>query len=156
MRFILIDKIEELRAGEYIRTRKNLSLAEEYLADHFPYFAVMPGVLMLEALTQSAAWLIRVTDNFADSIVTLKEARNVKYGKFVTPGETLRLEVSILSREPGITKVKAAGYLRDEMSLSARLVMQHYNLSQTRPEHAFKDSIVVEDQKKIYELLRGD
>ena len=44
---------------------KNLSLAEEYLSDHFPGFPVMPGVLMLEALTQAGAWLVRELEDFA-------------------------------------------------------------------------------------------
>ena len=48
---------------------KNLSLAEEYLADHFPGFPVMPGVLMLEALTQAGAWLVRDMEDFAHSVV---------------------------------------------------------------------------------------
>ena len=59
MRFVLIDRIVEVRPGQSLVAVKNLSLAEEYLADHFPGFPVMPGVLMLEALTQAGAWLIR-------------------------------------------------------------------------------------------------
>ena len=54
MRFVLIDRITEINPGQSLTAVKNLSLAEEYLADHFPGFPVMPGVLMLEALTQAA------------------------------------------------------------------------------------------------------
>ena len=57
MRFTLVDRILELQAGQEITAVKNLSLAEEYLADHFPLFPVLPGVLMLEAMTQAGAWL---------------------------------------------------------------------------------------------------
>ena len=53
MRFTLVDRIVLLEPGAKIVTVKTLSLAEEYLADHFPRFPVMPGVLMLEAMTQS-------------------------------------------------------------------------------------------------------
>lgn len=59
MRFTLVDKVVELEPGRRIVAIKNLSLAEEYLADHFPGFPVMPGVFMLEAMTQASAWLIR-------------------------------------------------------------------------------------------------
>ena len=50
MRFNLIDKIVEVQAGSSLKAIKNLTLGEEYLADHFPTFPVMPGVLMLETL----------------------------------------------------------------------------------------------------------
>ena len=69
MRFVLIDRILELTPGESLVGVKNLTLAEEYLADHFPGFPVMPGVLMLEALTQAGAWLIRETEDFANSVI---------------------------------------------------------------------------------------
>ena len=58
MRFILLDRVRELEAGKRIVAEKALSLAEEYLADHFPTFPVLPGVLMVEALVQSAAMLV--------------------------------------------------------------------------------------------------
>ncbi len=58
MKFLLVDRIESIQPGQRIVTTKALTLAEEYLADHFPAFPVMPGVLMLEALVQSAAWLV--------------------------------------------------------------------------------------------------
>ena len=68
MRFVLIDRILDVQPGQSLVAVKNLSLAEEYLADHFPGFPVMPGVLMLEALTQAGAWLIRETEVEADRL----------------------------------------------------------------------------------------
>ena len=59
MQFTLIDRILGLESGRRIVAIKNLTLAEEYLAEHFPGFPVMPGVLMLEAIAQASAWLIR-------------------------------------------------------------------------------------------------
>src|SRR5690349_23967185 len=95
MRFLLVDRITELTPGQSIGAVKNLSLAEEYLADHFPGFPVMPGVLMLEALTQAGAWLIRATEDFAHSVIVLKSARTIKYGSFVEPGRQLQLRVEM-------------------------------------------------------------
>ena len=80
MRFTLIDHVVELELGKKIVAVKNLSMAEEYLADHFPGFPVMPGVLMLEAMTQAGAWLVRASEDFAHSMVVLKQVGNVKYG----------------------------------------------------------------------------
>ena len=67
MRFILIDKIVEIEPGKRLKAVKSVSLAEEYLADHFPTFPVLPGVLLLEGLIESASWLVRTTENFAHS-----------------------------------------------------------------------------------------
>src|ERR1700752_3103368 len=89
MRFNLVDRILEVEPGKRIRAVKNLTLGEEYLADHFPTFPVMPGVLMLQTLVEASAWLLRLTEDFRHSVIVLREARNVKYGSFVEPGKTL-------------------------------------------------------------------
>src|SRR6476661_10041885 len=97
MRFLLIDRIIDIQKGQSLHAVKNLSLSEEYLADHFPGFPVMPGVLMLEALTQAGAWLIRDMEDFAHSIILLKQAKTIKYGSFVEPGRQLELRVELVS-----------------------------------------------------------
>ncbi len=109
MRFSLIDRIIELEPGNHITAIKSLTMAEEYLADHFPHFPVMPGVLMLEAMTQAAAWLVRASEDFAHSIVVLRQASNVKYAQFVEPGQTLTVMAEILKSSETETKVKATG-----------------------------------------------
>src|SRR6266478_4732180 len=93
MRFHLIDRILEVEPGKRIRMVKNLTLGEEYLADHFPTFPVMPGVLMLETLVEAAAWLLRLSDDYKHSVIVLREARNGKYGHFMEPGK--RMEVTV-------------------------------------------------------------
>ncbi|MCK4886409.1 MAG: beta-hydroxyacyl-ACP dehydratase, partial [Planctomycetes bacterium] len=82
MRFILIDKVTSLDAGKEIKAVKNVSLAEEYLGDHFPVFPVLPGVLLLEGMVEAASWLVRDAQNFKYSMVLLHQARNVKYKSF--------------------------------------------------------------------------
>src|SRR6185312_10722109 len=113
MRFVLIDRILEVETqrcrlsgtqaikgqGPRLTAVKNLSLAEEYLSDHFPGFPVMPGVLMLEALTQAGAWLIRDSEDFAKSIIILKQAKTIKYGSFVEPGRQLEIRVELVSQD---------------------------------------------------------
>lgn len=85
VRFTLIDAILE-RSPTRLVAVKQVSLAEEYLWDHFPGFPVLPGVLMLEAMTQAAAAL-------SGRPLVLHTVRALKYGSFVAPGETLRIEV---------------------------------------------------------------
>lgn len=143
MRFALVDRIIELEPGARISAVKNLSLAEEYLADHFPGFPVMPGVLMLEAMTQASAWLIRAGEDFAHSVVTLKEARNVKYGNFVEPGQTLVVTAEIIGQDERETRLKAQGTVDGQPTVSARLTLERYNLEQEHPARAEADAVIV-------------
>ena len=155
MHFSLIDRIELLEPGSKIVATKSLSLAEEYLQDHFPNFPVMPGVLMLEALTQSSAWLIRVSDDFAHSMVLLKEARNVKYGRFVQPGQTLTLTATILKTEDDLVTLKAEGTMNGQTNLKAQLVLKRFNLADTNPDEANTDrKIIAELQERLKLIYR--
>src|SRR5437870_8875661 len=98
MRFNLVDRILEVEPGRLIRAAKNLPLGEEYLADHFPTFPVMPGVLMLQTLVEAGSWLLRITDDFRHSVIVLREAKNVKYGTFMEPGKTLTVTAEMLDK----------------------------------------------------------
>jgi 3-hydroxyacyl-[acyl-carrier-protein] dehydratase len=124
MRFRMLDRITELVPGERVVGERKLTGSEDYLADHFPLFPVMPGVLMLEAMYQAAAWLVRVTDNFEHSVVRLREARNVKYSDFVVPGQTLRVEAKIQKREGLVTSLTAQGFVHGDVAVSARLLLE--------------------------------
>src|SRR6516162_10180938 len=101
MRFNLVDRIVEVEPGKRIRVVKNLTLGEEYLADHFPTFPVMPGVLMLQTLVEAGAWLLRVTEDFRYSVIVLREAKNVKYGTFMDPGRPMAVTVEMLDQSTG-------------------------------------------------------
>jgi 3-hydroxyacyl-[acyl-carrier-protein] dehydratase len=149
MRFCLIDRIVDLQPGTSITTTKSLSMADEYLVDHFPRFPVMPGVMMLEAMTQSGAWLVRITEDFAHSLVLLKEARNVRYREFVQPGQVLTVTARIVRHTPRETHLDAAGSVDGKPAVSARLVLERFNLAETRPEQASTDAYI---RKK----LRGE
>ncbi|HWB08827.1 MAG TPA: 3-hydroxyacyl-ACP dehydratase FabZ family protein [Pirellulales bacterium] len=153
MRFTLVDRIVALQPGKRITTVKNLSLAEEYLADHFPGFPVLPGVLMLEAMTQAAAWLVRVSEEFRHSVVVLKEARNVKYSKFVEPGQTLSVTADWLERSEQEVKFKAYGEVEGEQAVSARLTLATYNLAETDAEQALTDEIIRQKLREFHSLI---
>src|SRR5882672_2204079 len=109
MRFTLVDRIVLLQPGARITTVKTLSLSEEYLADHFPRFPVMPGVLMLEAMTQAGAWLIRVSEGFAHSMITLKQARNVRFKNFIAPGQVLMVSADIVHHDEEDVQLEVQG-----------------------------------------------
>ena len=153
MRFTLVDRILDLAPGQRITAVKNLSLAEEYLADHFPGFPVLPGVLMLEAMTQTSAWLIRASEDFAHSVVLLKEARNVKYASFVEPSETLVLTAEFISLHDRTVKLKAEGRVGQRQAVSARLVLERYNLATEDPQRATADAWMTRQARELFALL---
>jgi 3-hydroxyacyl-[acyl-carrier-protein] dehydratase len=153
MRFSLIDRIVDLTPGSRIVTLKSLALAEEYLADHFPRAPVIPGVLMLEGLTQSAAWLVRASEDFAHSMVLLKEARGVKYAQFVEPGQVMRMTAEILSQDDEQTKIKAQGEVAGAVCVSARLVLNRYNLADADPTRAQTDDFLIGRLRELFGVL---
>jgi 3-hydroxyacyl-[acyl-carrier-protein] dehydratase len=110
-------------------------------------------VLMLEAMTQASAWLVRVSEDFAHSIVVLRRASNVKYGQFVEPGQVLRVTAEIVGSSPGETKLKAQGTVDGRPTVGARLVLAKYNLADTAPGHAEIDRLTKEELRKSFSLL---
>jgi len=92
MHFTLIDRVLE-RSEDQIVTLKHVSSAEEYLQDHFPSFPVLPGVMMLEAMTQAARLLLDPDDE-AEMPWVLTQARALKYGAFVRPGASIRVTMT--------------------------------------------------------------
>ncbi len=114
---------------------KNVTMAEEYLADHFPQFPVLPGVMMLEAAIQTAAWLVRQQLDFAHSLVVLKEARGVRYGAFVAPGQTLVITADAVEISQGRSDFKIKGTIgaTGPTAIQARLELAHLNLGDNDP-----------------------
>jgi 3-hydroxyacyl-[acyl-carrier-protein] dehydratase len=154
MRFVLIDRIVELESGQSLVGVKNLSLAEEYLADHFPGFPVMPGVLMLEALTQAGAWLIREHEDFAHSIILLKQAKTIKYGSFVEPGRQLELRVERVSWDERECTLKGVGVIDGQEMVKGRIVLTRYNLREKNPALHTVDTSIVSGQRELFATLR--
>ena len=154
MRFVLIDRIIELHRGESLVAVKNLSLAEEYLADHFPGFPVMPGVLMLEALTQAGAWLVRDMEDFAHSVIVLKGARTIKYGSFVEPGRQLQLRVDLVSHGDSETTFKGVGVIDGQEMVKGRFTLTRYNLRDKNPSLHATDALIVAGLRDLYATLR--
>jgi 3-hydroxyacyl-[acyl-carrier-protein] dehydratase len=160
MRFNLVDRIVEVQPGQRIRMVKNLTLAEEYLAEHFPTFPVMPGVLMLQTLVEASSWLLRITEDFRHSVIVLREAKNVKYGNFMEPGRTLVITVEqVESSGPeagGLATFKAKGEVDGTATVSARLTLVRYNLRDRNPALQDADSRLIAHLRSQLAVLRGD
>lgn len=153
MKFNLIDKIESISDDRLVAV-KFVTLAEEYLADHFPTFPVLPGVLMLEAIVQSAGWLLHRRREFACSMAVLKEARNVKYGTFVAPGDALRVEIELAKLTDTGGTFKAIGQVNQQQAVSARVEVAYFNLADRQPELASTDIALTQYNRNRWAVLQ--
>src|SRR5690554_4071474 len=153
VKFNLIDKIEHLDDQRIVGV-KHVSLAEEYLADHFPTFPVLPGVMMLEAVTQAAAWLMHHRQGFAKPMAVLRDARNVKYGTFVAPGNFLRVDVQWIKDTEGGATFKAAGSVNDATALQARIELAYFSLGERHAGLAHLDSRLIEHNRRRWDLIK--
>ncbi len=155
MRFNLIDRIVEVQPGKVIRAGKNLTLGEEYLADHFPTFPVMPGVLMLQTLVEAGAWLLRITDDFRYSVVALREVKNVKYGTFMEPGRQMAITVELLEADGSLATMKGKGEVEGATTVTARLTLHRYNLGDGNPLLQGTDAKIVSHLRGLCGILQA-
>jgi 3-hydroxyacyl-[acyl-carrier-protein] dehydratase len=155
MKFELIDRIVDLTPRERIVTIKAVSLAEEYLADHFPTFPVLPGVLMLQAMVESAAWLVRDAEEFSSSVILLKSARNVTYKSFVRPGDALTLTVKCRRLGNGESEFEGIGHCRQDEMVRARFGLEHFCLKDRMATGDEVDRRLTDQARSRFALLRG-
>jgi 3-hydroxyacyl-[acyl-carrier-protein] dehydratase len=135
-----------------------LTLGEEYLADHFPTFPVMPGVLMLQTLVEASAWLLRLSEDFRHSVIVLREAKNVKYGNFMEPGRTLTVTSELVPADgqgDAFVTFKGKGEMEGTPTVSARLTLTRYNLRDRNPAWQEIDHRIVSHLRGQYAVLRG-
>jgi 3-hydroxymyristoyl/3-hydroxydecanoyl-(acyl carrier protein) dehydratase len=97
MRFIFIDKILEVEKEKRAKGVKNLAMSEDYFEHHFPFFPVMPGVLMLQAMAELASHLILYSTEFKYSGLLVKVG-NAKFRKPAQPGDTLDVQVEWMEK----------------------------------------------------------
>ena len=157
MKFILIDKVLSFQAGAELTATKSVSLSEEYLGDHFPIFPVLPGVLLLEGMIESASWLVRLTEaenrGTIHSMVLLAQAKNVKYKSFAAPGTKIQYHVKAKSIAENLSSFSGTGVCGDEAIIDAKFSLRHFNLADEKASMAATDATIIENMKKRWKLL---
>ena len=103
--FLLVDRIVEIDA-ERIVGIKNVTANEPFLQGHFPDFPVMPGVLIVEAMAQTAGVLVlKNMEDRHNKLVLLVAIENARFRRPVVPGDTLRMEMRVIKRKASVAKM---------------------------------------------------
>jgi 3-hydroxyacyl-[acyl-carrier-protein] dehydratase len=123
--FLMVDRVLEIDKGKSIRTLKNVTINEPFFAGHFPHRPVMPGVLMLEAMAQSAALLSFATMGVTPDDKTVYYFAGIDAARFkrpVEPGDQLEMDVSLVRMKAGIFKYKGIARVGEELACEAELM----------------------------------
>jgi beta-hydroxyacyl-ACP dehydratase FabZ len=103
--FLLVDRILELEPGRIVGI-KNVTANEPFFPGHFPDFPVMPGVLIVEAMAQTAGVLVlKSIPDRESKLVFLVSIESAKFRKPVVPGDQLRIEMSVIRRKGTVAKM---------------------------------------------------
>ena len=154
MRFSQLDRIIELHPGQRLEAVKGLSLAEDYLQDHFPKFPVMPGVLMLEAMFQAGMWLVYATRGFDKSTVTLAESNQVRFGDFIEPGSQLKVVAEWKKDDGDRIVMQTQGLTGESVAVRGKLVLEYYNLADRGLAVAETDEYLIQQRKTQFRRLQ--
>lgn len=125
MRWSFLDRIDELSPGQVARGRKGCASSEDYFADHFPGFPVVPGVIQIEALAQLSGKLIEVTvfDRERRWVwPILSMVRKAKFRRFVRPGDTLVLHTELKASRDESAVCAVRGEVDGQRTVDAELV----------------------------------
>jgi 3-hydroxyacyl-[acyl-carrier-protein] dehydratase len=125
--FLLVDRVLELGDG-IVRTLKNVSIDEPFFVGHFPENPVMPGVLIVEALAQSAA-LLALGETTAEKrpMLVLTSIDKARFRRLVVPGDQLWMEVRLLKRRRPLWKMRAEARVEQELAVEAELSAMELN-----------------------------
>lgn len=144
MRYLLVDHITEYKPGELIRGIKNVAMSEDFLEFHFPKNPIMPGVMLLEALTQLTGWLEAASSDFKNWFLVSKVNKSNFYG-FAFPGDQVELEVELVSGGEQNTKVyRGSGFVKGKKKIITEFE------GEVIPLEDIEDT---EEQKKFFKVL---
>jgi 3-hydroxyacyl-[acyl-carrier-protein] dehydratase len=122
---LLVDRVLDWESGKTMTAIKNVTVNEEFFNGHFPHKPVMPGVLMIEALAQTAALLSFLTEDRkpdASTVVYFIGIDNARFKRPVEPGDQLKMDVEITHCRRGIWKYKARATVDGQLAVEADLM----------------------------------
>lgn len=121
--FLLVDRIEELISGRSAVGYKNVTANENFFEGHFPSKAVMPGVLIIEALAQVGAVIVLSVPENKGKIAYFAGIKSAKFKKVVVPGDCLKLEVEMIRMRKGAGVGKAIATVDGKIACECELMV---------------------------------
>ncbi|MCW8855883.1 MAG: 3-hydroxyacyl-ACP dehydratase FabZ [Kangiella sp.] len=123
--FLLVDRVVDFKAGEYLKAIKNVTVNEPFFPGHFPHRPVFPGVLMLEAMAQASGILaFKTTESLPtdDSLFYFVGIDDARFKKPVEPGDQVVMEVTVVKRKRDLWKFSAVATVDGKVVCSAELM----------------------------------
>ena len=119
--FLLIDKVENIIIGKSALGIKNVTVNEPYFQGHFPSKPIMPGVLIIESMAQTAAILVSKTIKIVDHdfLVYFMTISNAKFRKLVQPGDVLKLKVLVERNRGNTWKFSGNAFVEENLVTEA-------------------------------------
>ena len=119
--FLMIDRVIEVKLGESAVGIKNVTVNEPFFAGHFPKHPVMPGVLIVEAMAQTAAVLVVYTigDSAEGKLVYFMTVDDCRFRRPVVPGDRLRIHVSKVRQRGAVWKFRGEAKVEDALVAEA-------------------------------------
>lgn len=120
--FLLVDRVIEVEYGQRAVAIKNVTINEPFFQGHFPDYAVMPGVLIVEALAQVGAIALLGSDEYRGKLALFAGINKVRFRRQVKPGDTLRLEIEIGKMRRGVGTGAGTATVDGEMAAEGELL----------------------------------
>ena len=118
--FVLIDRINEVKPGEYVNAIKNVTINEPYFQGHFPGQPVMPGVLSLESIAQTTAFLmLHELDDPLKKNMFISGVDKVRFRQLITPGDQLHINIRLKSKKLTLYKFEGTIKIDDRLAFQA-------------------------------------
>lgn len=119
--FILIDRVLELEPGKSAKAIKAVSAMEPWVPGHFPHQTIMPGVLMIESIAQTAAVMFLSQPHCHGKPAVLAGVNDLRFRRVVVPGDVLTIDVQMISFRMGVGKVSSTVHVDGELAIKGQL-----------------------------------
>jgi 3-hydroxyacyl-[acyl-carrier-protein] dehydratase len=121
--FLLIDRVVELSSKKRIVAIKNVTINEPFFQGHFPEYAIMPGVLLVEAIAQAGGvLLLPEVPEHETKLLVFSGIERARFRKPVTPGDQLRIEVDVLNWRPLAARLLGKAYVEGKLACEATIM----------------------------------